>query len=225
MLKENVENILNEIKGGNNFNEPITLVAAIKTVCAEEVNRAIGYGIKVVAENKVQEFREKNDLIFPCTRHFIGHLQTNKVKYIAGKVDLIHSVDTIHLAEEINSFCQKRGIIQNILLEINAGGEISKNGFTKPEAERAVEEITEKFKSVKVKGLMAMMPLNTEQSKIADIMDGIRSSYDGLKKQGFDFNCLSMGMSGDYKLAIAHGSNTIRIGTALFGKRNYGGQV
>ncbi|MBP5466782.1 MAG: YggS family pyridoxal phosphate-dependent enzyme [Clostridia bacterium] len=223
MLKETIEKVLQEISRGNNFGEKITLVAAIKMQSAETVNAAIASGVEVVAENKVQEFREKTAFLSPCRQHFIGHLQTNKVKYIVGKAELIHSVDSVKLAEAINDFAAKHAIIQDILIEINAGGEETKSGFSPESAAAAVKEITANFKNLRVKGLMAMLPESDNAEYLGGLFDKMRALYDNLKSEGYPFTCLSMGMSGDYKIAIAHGSNMIRLGTALFGKRNYGG--
>ena len=223
MLEENVKKILEEIKGGNTFGEKITLVAATKTQSAETINSAIKSGVKVVAENKVQEFREKTDLLLPCRQHFIGHLQSNKVKYLVGKVELIHSVDSVSLAAAINDFAAKKGVTQDILLEINAGEEESKSGFLFDDVENAVREITENCKNVRVTGLMAMAPISPDRDYLSGLFKKIRALYDELKNDGYAFTYLSMGMSEDYKTAIACGSNTIRLGTALFGKRNYGG--
>lgn len=225
MLKENVLKILDEISGGNNLGEKITLVAATKTVSAEIINQAISLGVTAVAENKVQEFREKTALLAPCSQHFIGHLQTNKVKYLVGNVDLIHSVDSENLAQAINDRAIKKGVIQDILIEVNAGGETSKSGFSFTDAPAAVKKIADEFENVRVKGLMAMMPIvGDEKYKIA-LFSKMRDLYDKLKADGYPFEYLSMGMSGDYKTAIAHGSNVIRLGTALFGERNYGGNT
>ncbi len=223
MLKDNVKKVLDEIADGNNFGEKITLVAATKMQSAETINSAIDCGVTVVAENKVQEFREKTALLSPCRQHFIGHLQTNKVKYVVGKVELIHSVDSVNLASEINAYAEKRGVVQDILLEINVGGETSKSGFPFFDTENAVKEIADKFKNVRIKGLMAMMPISEDKEYLASLFDKMRALYDKLKNEGQPFTYLSMGMSEDYKTAIAHGSNMIRLGTALFGKRNYGG--
>lgn len=222
MINERVTEILKEISTGNNLGEEITLVAATKMQTAETINTAIESGLQVVAENKVQEFREKTARLLPCRQHFIGHLQTNKVKYIVGKVELIHSVDTLNLATAINDFAAKKGIVQDILIEVNVGGEISKSGFSPDETESAVREITETLKNLRVKGLMAMMPISSDNEYLASLFDKMRNLYDKLKNTGLPFTYLSMGMSEDYKTAIAHGSNTIRLGTALFGKRNYG---
>ena len=222
MLNDNVTKVLNEISAGNNRGEKITLVAATKMQSAETINHAIDSGVEVVAENKVQEFREKTSLLSPCRQHFIGHLQTNKVKYIVGKVELIHSVDTLNLATAINDFAAKKDIVQDLLVEVNVGGEETKSGFVFTETESAVIKIAQDLKNVRVKGLMAMMPISDDTDYLAGLFDKMRELYDKLKSQGLPFTCLSMGMSEDYKIAIAHGSNTIRLGTALFGKRNYG---
>lgn len=222
MLKDNVLKILGEIRGGNDRGEEITLVAATKTQSAETINAAIAAGVKVVAENKVQEFREKTALLLPCRQHFIGHLQTNKIKYIVGKVELIHSVDTLNLATAINDFAAKKDIVQDVLIEVNVGGEETKSGFAFTDAESAVFKIANTLKNVRVTGLMAMMPISSDNGYLASLFDKMRALFDKLKNQGLPFTYLSMGMSEDYKIAIAHGSNTIRLGTALFGKRNYG---
>ena len=223
MLKETIEKVLREISCGNNLGEKITLVAATKMQSTETINAAIASGVEVVAENKVQEFREKTALLSPCRQHFIGHLQTNKVKYIACKVELIHSVDSVRLAKEINDFAAKNNAVQDILIEINAGSEETKSGFSFEDAAAAVKEIAENLKNLRVKGLMAMLPETDDKEYLAELCDKMRALYDGLIKDGYPFTYLSMGMSGDYKTAIAHGSNMIRLGTALFGKRNYGG--
>ena len=223
MLKENIESVLREISRGNNFGEKITLVAATKMQSAETINSAIACGVEVVAENKVQELREKTAALSPCRQHFIGHLQTNKVKYVAGKVELIHSVDSIRLADAINEFAAKRNFVQDILIEINVGGEPTKSGFSFGDAAAAIKEITATFKNIRITGLMAMLPESENSTYLANLCDKMRTLYDNLKNQGYPFIYLSMGMSGDYKTAIAHGSNMIRLGTALFGKRNYGG--
>lgn len=220
MLKENIRNVLNEIKNGNNLGEKITLVAATKTVPADVINQAISYGVQVVAENKVQEFREKTDKIVGAEQHFIGTLQTNKVKYLVGKVKLIHSTDNLKLAQEISSVAVKRNVVQNVLAEINVGGEQTKSGVSPDFAEEFVKTIS-KLPNIEVKGLMAMMPKTDDKKLIARLCLQMREIYDKLLREGFPFEYLSVGMSADYKIAIQNGSNTIRLGTSLFGKRNY----
>ena len=219
MIKENLEKVLDEIKNGNNLGEEITLVGATKTVSVEDINYAISNGLKVVAENKVQEFREKTDLIKNAEQHFIGHLQTNKAKYLVGKVSLIHSVDALRLAEEIDRLAKNRNVVQDILIEINVGEESTKSGFSFLEAENAVKDIS-KLSNVKVCGLMAMLPPSNDEEYLSMLTKKMRKLYDTLK-ENYPFKYLSVGMSNDYKVAIKNGSNTIRLGTAVFGKRNY----
>ena len=222
MLENNLKLIFEQIKNGNNLGEPITLVGASKTVSAEVINRAVQLGLKVVAENRVQEFREKNQLLVGVEQQFIGHLQTNKIKYLVGKVSLIHSVDSIHLAQAIDVECAKKGVIQNVLIEINVGGELSKSGFELDNASLAIEDITKNCKNIRIKGLMAMLPHTEDQTLLTDLCIKMRALYDNLKNKGYDFEHLSLGMSADYKIAIKNGSNMIRLGSSIFGQRNYG---
>ena len=223
MLKDNLEKIFNEIDGGNNLNEKITLVGATKFVPIEKINEAVALGLTVVAENKVQEFREKTDKIDKrAEQHFIGHLQSNKVKYLVGKVSLIQSVDTLPLAKEISDFAIKRGVTQNILLEVNIGEEPTKSGFSYGEVKAAVSEISA-LNGVKIKGLMAMLPNLPDDTLKAALSKKMRALYDELNKEGYGFTVLSVGMSADYNIAIKNGSNMIRLGSILFGQRNNGG--
>ena len=222
MLKENLDKVFNEIKNGNNLGEPITLVGATKTIGADVINQAVEYGLRVVAENKVQEFREKTELIVGAKQHFIGHLQTNKVKFLVGKVELIHSVDSLHLAEEIDRFAKNRAVRQNVLIEINVGGELSKSGLTFLNAKEEVQKIFALCPNICVKGLMTMLPNTDDQDYLSSLCKKMRELFDDLKSINADFNYLSMGMSNDYKLAINNGSNMIRLGRTLFGERNYG---
>ena len=222
MLKENLEKVFSEISKGNNLGEPVTLVGATKMVDAEIINQAVAVGLKVVAENKVQEFNLKHDKIVGASQHFIGHLQTNKVKYLVGNVDVIQSVDTVHLASAIDVQAQKKGVIQDVLLEVNAGGEISKSGFSIEQVLDSAKEIANNYKSIKIKGLMAMLPHLDDQNELAKLCVKVRSLFDDLKQMGFDAQYLSMGMSNDYLTAINNGSNMIRLGSKIFGQRNYG---
>lgn len=219
MIQE-LKNLIEETSGGNNLGEKIIIVGATKTVPAETINLAIENGLKVVAENKVQEFCEKTDKLIGAEQQFIGHLQTNKVKYLVGKVSLIQSVDSIHLAEEIGKFAVKRNVTQDILAEINVGGELSKSGFTPQNAAEAVKLLS-KISGINVKGLMAMLPKNAETMEKEKLCLQMRNIYDNLKKDGFNLSILSMGMSKDYKIAIKCGSNMIRIGSLIFGERSY----
>lgn len=222
MLKENLEKVLFEITNGNNLGEPITLVGATKTMSVETINQAISYGLKVVAENKVQEFNQKSEFINGAEQHFIGHLQTNKVKYLVGKVSLIHSVDSLRLANEINRVAIKKNVVQEVLVEINVGGELSKSGYSFENAINGVLEIVNSCANVKVVGLMAMLPHLDDSDALANLTKKMRTLYDHLINYGLPFKYLSVGMSNDYKTAILNGSNMIRLGRTIFGERNYG---
>lgn len=225
MLKDNLDKVFSRIKNGNNFGEKITLVGATKMVDVQTINQAIGLGLEVVAENKVQEFNQKHEFIIGARQHFIGHLQTNKVKYLVGKVELIHSVDSVHLAEQIDKLAYKKGVVQDILIEVNIGGELSKSGFDFSNALENALSIKKQFSSIRIKGLMAMLPHSQDSSLLAELCKKMRALFDELKNNDFDTKYLSIGMSNDYEIAIENGSNMIRLGTQIFGKRNYLNEV
>lgn len=211
-IKENAKNVVNEIKS---LNPNVTLIAASKTHTAEEIMEANSGGIEIFAENRVQEFREK----FPNTDvrwHFIGRLQTNKVKYIVGKVELIHSVDSIRLADAIEKRAEKENVVQDILLEVNVGKEDSKGGVD-VDYLNELYLYTKSLKHLRVCGLMSVLPINAEK----DLYLQIKEIYDKMKLTDSNFKYLSVGMSSDYKIAIECGSNVVRIGTKIFGKRSY----
>ncbi len=218
MIKSNIQNILNEIKNGNNLGEKITLVGATKFVSVDRINEAIKAGLCDIGENKAQEFRDKFDLVLkPVNYHFFGRLQKNKIKYLIGKVYLIHSVDSIELLEEINNQSEKAGVITNLLLEVNLGEE-QKGGFPLNEIQKILELI-EDFEFVSVKGLMAMLPDSDDEILLSNLAQKVRKTYDEYREK-YNFIYLSMGMSGDYKLAIKNGSNMIRVGSKIFGARS-----
>jgi len=218
MLETNLKEILSLIEKGNNLGEKITLVGATKTVDVCIINKAISLGLNVVAENRVQEFNLKHEHIVGAKQHFIGHLQTNKVKYLVGKVDLIHSVDSVHLAKAISDMAIKRGVTQDVLIEVNVGGELSKSGVTPENAMDTLNEISA-LPNLSVKGLMAMLPKSEDEEYLSALCLKMRTLYDQMKKEGYPFTYLSMGMSGDYKIAIKNGSNMIRLGRTIFGER------
>lgn len=220
MIGENVRRFLAEISEGNAFGEKITLVAATKTRTPEEINQALEGGITDIGENKVQEFTEKFDLVHGGNRHFIGHLQTNKVKYLIGKTYLYHSVDRDELAAEIAKRSKRAGITSDILIQINIGCEESKGGYPFGEGFSAYERLS-KTEGLRVRGFMAMLPAEGREAYLGGLCDNMRELYDKAKEQDENICYLSMGMSGDWKLCVAHGANMIRIGTALFGERNY----
>lgn len=220
MLLENLKEVLKIIEKGNNLGEPITLVGASKTMPVEDINLAAANGLKAVAENKVQEFREKTDQIIGAEQQFIGHLQTNKVKYIVGKVTLIQSVDSIKLGKVISDECVKKGVTQDILAEINIGGELSKSGFNPDNAIESAMELNA-LPCVNVKGFMAMLPHTDKSETLKNLCLKMRELYDTIKEKGLPATYLSIGMSADWKIAIENGSNMIRLGSVIFGKRNY----
>lgn len=204
--------------------EDILLLAATKTIDIEVINHAISSGLSLVGENRVQEFLTKNDLLLPTVdKHFIGHLQSNKAKDIVGNVSLIHSVHSVKLAKIIGDLSIKKGIISNILLEVNIGNEESKSGFSPKEVLEKIEEIS-KIDGVFVRGLMTIPPIcdNIEKNRtyfkeMCNLFLDIR----GKKIDNSNMEFLSMGMSDDFETAIEEGANIVRVGTALFGKRNY----
>jgi len=222
MIKENLQKIYNDIACGNNLGEKITLVGATKMQSPETINHAINCGLTEIGENKAQEFRDKNDLILPTAkRHFFGRIQSNKLKYIVGKVDLIQSVDSFNIASEISKKSVQLGVISNILIEVNVANDENKGGINKDNVEDFIKEIS-KLANVKILGLMTILPESDDEKFLGPLFDEIRTIYDKLKPI-YNFKHLSMGMSGDYKIAIKHGSNMIRVGSKIFGSRNYGG--
>ena len=220
IIKENIKNAAESV--GKRY-EDITLLAATKTVDVTTINHAIAEGIEYIGENKVQEFSAKRDFYAPCHRHFIGHLQTNKVKDIVPYVELIQSVDSLHLAKEISKVSLKNNKVTDILLEINIGGEESKSGFSPDEVEEKMIEIS-KLEAIKIKGLMAIPPIceNEEENiKYFSKMHKLFIDIGAKKIDNSSMDILSMGMSDDYVAAIKNGATMIRLGTALFGKRDY----
>lgn len=219
-LKQRINAFLNGLPEKNAFGEKIITVAATKTQSCDVINLANALGIDKIGENKVQEFVEK----FPnypknCDLHFIGHLQTNKLKYIVGKVKLIQSCDSIKLAKSISDFAEKNQIKQDVLLEVNIGKEVNKFGFFTENLQEAYKEIL-KLGNVKVCGLMTVLP-KADILTLRKLCLQMRAIYDKLRMSDENITMLSMGMSRDYNIAIECGSNMLRIGTALFGERDY----
>ncbi len=218
---QNVQNLKAELAVGNAYGERVFLVAATKTQNATAINAAIEAGVDAVAENRVQEFRDKTEQLQPCPQHFIGHLQTNKVKYLVGKIDLFHSCDRYALAEEIARVSINRGLVSNVLIQINVGNEESKGGFALSEGGEAYARL-KKTEGLRVKGFMAMLPNSEDRGLLARLADEMRALYDNIRRQDDEIEYLSMGMSGDYRLCMERGSNMIRVGSTIFGERNYG---
>ncbi len=202
----------------------ITLVAATKVQTSETIREAIAAGITCCGENRVQEFNAhwKDNAYEGAKVHFIGHLQRNKVKYLVGKVDLIESVDSLPLLDAIENRAEKLGVVQDILIEVNVGGEASKSGV-EPEQLPALLEMAAKLPGVRVRGLMAIPPAAQEPGGNLEYFRRMYQLFVDMREKIVDnkntMDILSMGMSGDFEDAIACGATQVRVGTALFGKR------
>ena len=207
----------------NKIPKNVTLICVSKTRQVQEIKQAYDVGARDFGENKVQELMEKYDSLETDIRwHLIGHLQTNKVKYIVGKVHLIHSLDSIHLLNEIEKRYTAKNEIANVLIQVNIGNETSKTGI-------AVEEISslinacEKCNNVKIKGLMATIPIGDDES-CRKYFKEMKTIFDNLKTfeyKNVSMEFLSLGMSKDFEVALEKGSNMIRLGASIFGERDY----
>ena len=203
----------------------IILVGASKMNDAAACQEAIAAGVDALGENRVQEMTAKlaQNAYDGAPLHFIGHLQTNKVKYLVGVVDLIESVDRLELLECIEKQAEKLGVVQNILFEVNIGNEESKSGFTPAEAAALAARMAD-FPHTALKGLMAIPPVSEFPGENCRYFAEMRNLFVDIRAKKYDnvsMECLSMGMSDDFADAIAEGSTMVRIGTAIFGKRNY----
>ena len=231
MLKENLINVENNImkaceKAGRNRSE-VTLIAVSKTKPVEMLQEVYDQGIRYFGENKVQEMCDKMEVMpKDINWNMIGHLQTNKVKYIVGKTSLIHSVDSLKLAEEIQKQAIKNNVVVDILVEVNIANEETKFGISKEETIQMVKEIA-KLDHIRIKGLMTIAPFveNPEDNRL--YFREIKQLSVDINNQNIDNVCmdiLSMGMTGDYMVAIEEGSTMVRVGTGIFGERNYNKQ-
>lgn len=225
MISENLKRINDEIdqiclKIGRNRSE-IRLIGVSKTQPVEIIKEALDAGLKDFGENKAQEFRDKSALLFgDFNWHFIGHLQTNKVKYVINHAQFIHSVDSIKLAEELNKKSESISKSQNILLEINTSSEASKFGLKEEKEIFATAEFCEIAKNLNLVGLMTMAPYTNDQNIIRNCFKNLKKLMDRMNNVGYNLKELSMGMTNDYVIAIEEGSTMLRIGTAIFGERN-----
>jgi len=202
----------------------VLLCAVTKTRTADEINEAIDAGITDIGENKVQEIMDKFDSVKPVRWHLIGHLQTNKVKYIIDKVSMIHSVDSLHLAQEIDKRAAQHGITMDILIQVNSAQEESKFGISTDETEGMIRDILDKCPNIRIRGLMCIAPFAENPEDVRVYFAQVKKLYDeysSIEHKNLDFKYLSMGMSHDYEVAILEGSNLIRVGTAIFGERDY----
>ena len=202
----------------------VSLMAVSKTRTPEEINTAIDAGVSDIGENKVQEIMDKYEAVKPVRWHMIGHLQTNKVKYIIDKVDLIHSVDSLKLAKEINKRAGQHEKVMDILIQINPADEESKFGVSLGEVRGLIEQILEECENVRIRGLMSVAPIAEDPNDVKVYFDGVKQRFDECSQidhPRLDFKYLSMGMSHDFEVAIEAGSNVVRVGSAIFGERDY----
>ena len=208
--------------------EDVLLVAVTKTHPVEMLNEVIDAGATDIGENKVQEILDKYDHVKPVRWHMIGHLQTNKVKYIIDKVSMIHSVDSLKLAKEIDKRAVQHDLTMDILIQVNSAQEESKFGITTDETGKLIEDILENCPSVRIRGLMCIAPYADDPDAVRQYFAEVKKLYDQFSQidhENLDFRYLSMGMSHDYKVAIEEGSNLVRIGTSIFGERDYSKSV
>lgn len=225
-IKDNISNITNRInaactKAGRNPDE-VTLVAVSKTVGVDYINEAVGCGIKNLGENKVQEIMDKYTLVEGSPKwHMIGHLQTNKVKYIIDKVTMIHSVDSVKLLGEIDKRAKASGKTMDVLIEVNVGREQSKYGVYPEDLDQIMSE-GQKFKNLTICGLMTVAPALGDKGKVRPYFKEMKNLFENAKqKYGSHIRYLSMGMTNDFEVAIEEGANIVRVGTGIFGPRNY----
>ena len=201
--------------------EEITLVAVSKTKPVELIKEAVKCGMTQLGENRVQEVLEKYGYVDGAQWHLIGHLQKNKVKYIVDKAVLIHSVDSVELAREIDKHAKKVGKIQDILIQVNISGEESKSGVEPENAEEICRQVAQ-LDNVKIKGFMTMAPREADENGLHRIFGGLKALMEEIKEKNIenvDLKELSMGMSGDYEIAVMEGATIVRVGTGIFGAR------
>lgn len=216
VICENIE----KAKSAAGRTDDVRVMAVTKTVAPERINYAVELGIDLLGENRVQEFMDKREQYAPVEVHFIGGLQTNKVKYIIDKVSMIHSVDNLRLAEEISKRAGQHGLVMDILAEINIGGEDTKGGVTPLSAGEFCVQLR-KLPYIRLRGLMTIPPPGCGEEVFAEMQGLFNTLRADSSVNAGAFDTLSMGMSGDYEMAVKHGANIVRIGSGLFGYRNY----
>lgn len=226
-LRLNYEELISEIEAAKKksvFEQDVKLIAVTKTHPVETINEAISLGINDIGENKVQELVQKYKTIGDKVNyHMIGRLQSNKVKDIIGKVRLIHSIDRSSLLEEIDKRSKNAGLISQGLIQINVAGEQQKGGICPNEIDKFIEMCT-KYDNIRVRGLMTVAPISDDEDFLRQIFRTMRKIYDRLASNSYEnisMDYLSMGMSSDFKLAIEEGANMIRVGSKIFGQREY----
>lgn len=228
MVKENLKEVEEKItaaceRAGRDRNE-VTLIAVSKTKPMEMIEEAYSAGKRDFGENKAREMKEKHDALPDDIKwHFIGHLQTNKVKYVVGRATLIHSVDSLHLAEAIEKESEKKNLISDILIEVNVACEESKFGLKTDEVEKLVRDVA-KLPHLRVKGLMTIAPFVENAEENRNIFRELKALSVDIAAKNIDnisMDILSMGMTGDYEVAVEEGATLVRVGTGIFGERNY----
>ena len=228
MLKENYSHVLEEVKKSckkaDRSEDSVTLIAVSKTKPVENIQELYDYGVRIFGENKVQELCDKYEQLPKDIKwHMIGHLQRNKVKYIVDKVELIHSVDSLRLAETINEEAVKKNVTVNILIEENVAEEESKFGVTCKEVLPLIQQIAH-FKNIHICGLMTIAPFVENEEENREYFRKLKKLAVDISSKNIDNVCmdvLSMGMTGDYHTAIEEGATCVRVGTGIFGERNY----
>ncbi|MCH5272147.1 MAG: YggS family pyridoxal phosphate-dependent enzyme [Lachnospiraceae bacterium] len=218
------ENILSACKRAGRDPKDVTLVAVSKTMPVSAIREAMSYGLTEFGENRPQELRDKQAEIKEALRwHMIGALQTNKLKYVVGKTVLIHSVDSLHLAEAIEAESEKRGVVSEILLEINIAQEASKHGIAPEELEGLVRKLAA-FPHLKIRGLMTVAPYTEIPEENRPYFQKMKQLVVDINSKNIDnvyMDMLSMGMTGDYEIAVEEGATLVRVGTGIFGHRAY----
>ena len=227
-IKKNIEFINGEISktlNSCNRDDDVILIAVSKTVDVEQMDEALDSGIENFGENKVQEVERKYaNISKKAVWHLIGSLQTNKVKYIIETVDLIHSLDRISLAKEIDKKAKENELIMNCLIQVNISLEDSKHGLLLEDVENFIKQVSSDYKNIKILGLMGMAPFEENPEMTRPYFKKLKTLFNELSTLSLvnvEMKYLSMGMTNDYKIAIEEGSNMVRVGTGIFGQRNY----
>jgi hypothetical protein len=219
-LSDNYKTIIENIetaKKRSRLTNEIKVMAVTKTIEVDKINEAIDCGINLLGENRVQEFLQKKDGYKKSEVHFIGGLQTNKVRQIITDISLIQTVDSVKLAKEIDRQAKLNDLVMDILIQVNIGEEATKNGVTADELDELIDDISN-FPNVQLRGLMAIPPFGDSERYFEKMQRLFEDLRQGNNKNNMD--TLSMGMSGDYEVAVAYGATILRLGTALFGKRS-----
>ncbi len=227
MVTENykeVQSFVKESEKKSSYGQSVTLIAVSKTKSSSDIKALYDIGVRDFGENKVQELCDKYDELPKDIKwHLIGHLQTNKVKYIVDKVYLIHSVDSIHLAQQIENECEKKNVDVNILVQVNVAKEDTKFGLMAEDVMSMIESIS-KLPHIHIKGLMTIAPFVEDAEENRKVFSDLKKLSVDIRNKNIDnvsMDVLSMGMSGDYRVAIEEGSTMVRVGTSIFGERNY----